>query len=267
MIGVESEVWVRSVGWGIALAIVLLVGGVGWLTRGRRPVVVPLSPERPVPSGVEMHLGTVRIHGVSGGKIDWEMEAENIDLLKSQPTMRVQGLKRAVMLNGTKVELSLTADTLERNNSTGDIRLLGAVTVHGPQLVLRTPLVTWDARHEELQFPQTFTARAGEFTVIANKATYEVTAGRLRCDGQVKLDIQGNTLAAGSALLNLPNQSYTLADTVRADLDVTDVQAWVGGQSLPAIPPIPDKVKARYLAYCRKHGERLPGPPQKGIRP
>ena len=243
-------------------AVLLLAGGLTWLARERVRVVPPARPTPIMPADIQMRLGKVRLHGVSKGKLIWEVEAENFDLLKDRPLLRISGLKKAVILNGTTSELTLTADALERNTLTGEMTVQGQVTVTGKSLLLRTPYASWDPAREVLLFPGRFSAQFGDFTLSSMGATqYDVKANLLVSRGGVLLAMPGGTIRAGSINVNLATHAYTLDDGVVAEFNVGALTAWMAGQALPTIPEIPAGIKARYREYLAKMGR---GPTAKG---
>ncbi|MHB9025147.1 MAG: hypothetical protein ACYC7E_13405 [Armatimonadota bacterium] len=248
------ELWTVSI-----LALVCIIGGVWWFVAERPRQISPAKITPNIPSDVELRLSKPRFHGIDGGKIVWEMEADGLDLTKNVPVLRIDNLKKAVLLNESTPELTLTASSLERNTSTGNMVIDGNVLITGKNLLLRTPSIKWDARKEILTAPEKLGVQAGDITVSTLKsATYDVKSGILRCDGSVMLTVQGNTIRAGSATVNVRTQAFTLANQGMAEFNVADLASWAAGRNLPAVPAIPESVKQRYRDYL-KTMESSPG--------
>lgn len=262
-----------------ALVVVgVLIGVVVW--RATREAGLRVLAPKPgvypsVANDVAVKLRRVRIYGVSGGKVVWEIEAEDFNMAKNRPLLSITGIKRVAVVNGGKEELTLHANLLERNTATGDMTLTGDVTVESTGLRITTPLVTWDAAGEVLRIPSHFSAQVGDFSFRApTGAIYDVKASTLQCAGGIVLTVQGNTLRAGTALVDINRQRYELADTVTAALNVASLESWAGGQRLPAIPTIPSGVQQRYREYLAKQETRRTpnanswgAAPTKGVRP
>lgn len=262
------------------LAITLIAGGVWWLSWTHRHSVAPARPTPVVAGDLSMRLGKVRLHGISGGKVLWEIEAENFDFAKNRPLLRVSGLKKVSLLNEGKIDLTLSADALERNTYTGEITISGNVTVLGNGLAVRAPFAAWDPRRELLQFPRNFTAQFGDYTLSSmGNTVYDVKAGIFRSNGGVLLTAKGNTLRAGSIEVEMATQNFHLYEPVAAELDIANLDAWMSGDPLLRIPEIPASIRQRYHAYRTKTGSTpavvppartprgTPFPPARGAHP
>ena len=251
--------------WVTFCACVLLAGGCWWWLRGSRNTAS--SPSPAPPSNIEWHLNHVRLHGLSGGKIVWEIDADNISLAKDRPLLTVHGVKRVALMNDGAQELTLSADTLERNTATGDIAVDGHVLISGNGLAIHTPAVKWDPHEESLLFPQSIATRLGEYQLTCQGVTrYNVPNGQLSSSGGLLLTLRGDRLSAGGIELN--DGAFTLLPPVEAELSVADLTAWSQGRSLPAIPDIPANIRQRYQQYHAKQqaGAAIPVP-RKGAQP
>lgn len=262
----------RDVLWATAAAVLLIAGGLGWFLHARPHTVRPASPMPKVPSDIQVRLGKVRLQGISGGKIIWEVEADSFDYAKSRPILTISGLKKVVLLNNGKEELSMTAGVLEQNTMTGRITVSGDVNVTGPSLRMRTSFAAWDPRREALQFPGRLTVRFGDYTLTCEGATqFDVVASLLTSTGGVTLAASGSTLRAQAIRVNVAAQSFEMDGPVVADLSVADMQTWLIDHKPPIIPAIPASVKERYRDYCAKKeraGRPTPRLPRaKGARP
>ncbi|MHB0939045.1 MAG: hypothetical protein ACYDCO_25645 [Armatimonadota bacterium] len=248
----------RDVMWMAAAAVLLIAGGLGWFLRARPHSVPPASPMPVVPSDIQIRLGKVKLQGISGGKLVWEVEADNFDYAKNRPTLTVSGLKKVSVLNGGKVELTLTASTLEQNIMTGKITVAGDVNVTGKSLEMQTATAVWDPRRDTLQFPGKLTVRFGDYTLTCRGATiFDVMNGQLESTGGVVVTTQGSTLSASAIRVNVADQSFEMDGPMAAELSIADMQTWMEGRQLPKIAPIPDGIKERYREYCEKK-ERTP---------
>ncbi len=236
----------------------LLLGSVGvrWLMRGsirmigrNQPIITGL------PGNIEMRLNNVVFRGVSGGKIVWEVAADHFDVAKDQYTFRASALKRIALLKDGHQELTVSADSLERNILTGDIALAGLVTVQGKDILLRTPNIVWNDRMQIFTIPGQLDAQIGEITLSsAANTVYNVSAATVHADGHIHLAVQRNSFDARGVTINIVSQSFTIDGPAHAQAVVGDVQQWGNGQHLPQIPAIPAPIKERYQAYLRKHG-------------
>jgi len=254
------------------MAAVVIGGGLWWSARTRTHAVRSNTPVPAMPTDIQVRLGKVRLQGISGGKLVWEVEADNFDYAKNRPTLTVSGLKKVVVLNGDKEELSLTASTLEQNTVSGRIILSGDVTVTGPSLKISTPFAAWDPPRDTLQFPGQLTMRFGEYTLACPGATqFDVVNRLLTSTGGVTLATSDSMLRAAAVRVNLAAQSFEMDGPVTVDLSIADIQTWMATHQLPTIPPIPDSIKERYRDYCAKKERALrpmPGRPRpKGARP
>jgi|GEM_PF-1527400 len=259
----------RAMVWVAAAGVLALAGGLYWFARPHsgRPLDPPASP-----SDIQVHLGKVRLRGISGGKLVWEVEAENFDYAKNSPKLTVSGLQKVAVLNGDKEELTLTASTLEQNTASGRIILSGDVEVSGPSLKMRTPYVTWEPRQDVLQFPGRLDLGFGGYTLTCPGVTqFDILAGLLTSSGGVTLAASNSTLRAASIRVNVAEQSFEMGGPVTAELAVADMETWMAKNRLPEIPPIPDSIKERYHAYNAKKERAFrptPGLPRpKGARP
>ena len=262
----------RDILWIAVLACVLIAGGVGWLLSGSRPRSVP--PARPIPTlpdDIQVRLGKVRLQGISSGTIVWEVEAEHFDWARQRSALVVGGLKQIALLNKGKVELTLSADSLEQNTMSGRITVSGNVVVQGTSLQITAPTAVWDPHREELQFSRPLVMRFGDFTLTSLGATaLDVKAGLLTAKGDVTLETQGSVLRAQSVTANLNERSFAMGGPVAASLAVADINAWAEGHRLPVIPEIPGSIKERYREYLEKKAQTVrPGalPRSKGARP
>lgn len=262
----------RDALWAAVAAVLLIASGLIWFLRARPQTVRPAKPLPAVPADIQVRLGKVKLQGISGGKLVWEVEAEHFDYSKRRPTLTVSGLKKVNVLNDDKVELSLTATTLEQNTITGRVTVFGGVNVTGPSLSMQTETAIWEPRTDALDFPGRLTVRFGDFTLTCRGAThFDVLNGKLAATGGVLVTMQGSTLTASAIRVNVADQSFEMDGPLAAELSIADMQTWLEGRQLPKIPPIPESVKERYAEYCAKK-ERVvrptPARPRpKGARP
>jgi hypothetical protein len=252
-----------GIGIAAALAALLLGGGIWWLVADHTPR--RLAPARPVPAvagNVELRLGRPTIHLVSKGKVVWTVEAANLDTLKDRSLLRITGLRQAMVEKTGHAPLTITAGVLEQDLYTNNITLSDAVTVTAPELTLRSPLVVWDAFTEVLQFPKTFSAQLGDYTVTTATPTYfDVKAASLRCYGPVVLAAKGNTLRALGMEFNVADQSFALIGPMVAEMNVASMASWAEGKNVPTLPRIPHNIEDRYLADMAKRQDVPPAPP------
>jgi len=212
--------------------------------------VAPAQPITQETSNSELTLGRVRIHGIAKGKIAWELEADNFDMAKNSPMLRITGVK---MLDQGKQDLMIKADCLERNTMTGDVTMSGNVTLIGPKMLMRTPSIRWSATRTVLELPQRFTAQIGDFAIKAEQgALYDVKAGTLRSDGKVVIATQGNVIRAMGCFLVIPDKTCSLTGPAEAELETQDIASWSEGKSRPELPKIADDVKKRYQLYLHQ---------------
>jgi len=257
----------RDAWWATAAAVLLIAGGLLWFLHARPHTVRPASPVPVVPSDIQVRLGKVRLQGISGGKLVWEVEAESFDYSKTRPTLTVSGLKKVTVLNGGKTELTLTAATLEQNTMTGRIIISGNVNVAGPSLGMKTESAVWDPRRDLLQFPSRLTVRFGDFTLTCLGTTdFDVVNSQLTGSGGVLLATQGSTLSASTIRVNVADQSFEMDGPMTAALSIADMKTWMAGRQLPKIAPIPAGIKERYSEYCAKK-ERTYRPTPGRVRP
>jgi lipopolysaccharide export system protein LptA len=237
-----------------ALAVLLIAGGSWWFLRGQHGLVSPAKPTATIADDIEVRLDRPIIRGVSRGKIIWEIKADHFDLAKNRPLVHIRGLKRVAMMHDGKAEFEVTATELEQNRHTGDLNITGNVTLTGNKLIMRTPTVSWDNRRQVLDFPGKLSAQIGDFSLTAAGGSYDVRAATLHANGPVTLTTQGNTMRAAHVEAAVLTQRFALSGPVSATLEVADIEEWTAGNRLPAIPPIPDGVRARYRDYCIKRG-------------
>ena len=243
----------RDVWWAIGAAVLLVAGGLAWFLHARPHSVRPAKPLPAVPSDIQVRLGKVKLQGISGGKLVWEVEAESFDYAKRRPTLTVSGIKKVSVLNGSTVELSLTAATLEQNTMTGRITVSGDVNVTGPSLSMQTETAVWEPRTDALDFPGRLTVRFGDYTLTCRGAThFDVINGQLTATGGVVVAMQGSTLSASAIRVNVVDQSFEMDGPMAAELSLADMQTWMEGRQLPKIAPIPESIKERYNEYCGK---------------
>lgn len=234
------------------LAVSLVGGGIWWMLANHQISVLPAKPTLLGDPNVELRLSKPRIRVVDGGKIAWEVEADNFDLSKDRQVQRFKNLKRAIALNNGKEEMTLSAGTLERNTLTGNMSLTGEVILTASTFVVRTPMVTWDGQREILLLPQQLNAKLGGYIVTApGGATYDVLRGTLTSQGSVTLTADGNIMHAGGVVFEALSQRVTLKDPVTVQMDVADVTEWAQGRELPEIPQIPVGVQQRYQKYLK----------------
>jgi len=232
------------------------------MIRGVHPGLVPAHPISTSDTKVRFSLNKVRILGVAGGKIAWEINAENFDTEKNSPVTRMTGLKHVAIRDGNTEALTVSAGELEQNSQSHSVTVRDNVTVTGKNLVLHTPLLQWWGDTDVLQLPQPIAAQIGDYTLTTRGATlYGVRNGVVRSDGGVVLSAKGNTLSAKNIVLDTNTKAFEVDGPVTMLLDVADLQGWTGGRPLPKIPEIPDSIKKRYAAYRREHGLNTPTPP------
>ncbi|HEY3378901.1 MAG TPA: hypothetical protein VGL77_15555 [Armatimonadota bacterium] len=236
------------------LAVVLIVGGGWWLWRGGHHARLPAELAPNIPDDIALRLDHVTFRGLSGGKIVWEVVADHFDLTKDQLKFNVNGLKRVALLNEGRQELMVSADSLERDMSNGNISVQGHVLMTGTDLVFRTPGLAWDDQRQVLNIPHALAAQLGDISIVAKDgATYDVAHGYLRCPGPIVIGTRGNVLRAGAALFSAHGQQFTLFTPVSADLLIADTGS--AGYVLPQIPEIPMQIIERYRTYCRRLGQ------------
>lgn len=267
----------RDLWWITSLALVLVAGGIWWLTHSRHPLVTPARPTPIVPDDVQIRLSKVHLHGVSNGKVVWEAEVDDFDMSKSRPVLRIHGLKNVSVLNQGKQELTVNADTMEKNIVTGDILLNGNVNVDGDKLQMRTQNVVWEAQRGILRIPVNFSAQIGDYALtVDGNTSYDALKNTLLCSGPVVATTKGNVIHAGGAQVDVLQKCVTLYHPVKAEFDVADMQDWSEGRNVPKVPSIPVAVQERYREYCIQNRLPLPGaltnkpmssPDNKGVRP
>jgi len=264
--------------WIILLAMLLATGGAWWLLLGHHRVSKQALPAQSIPNDIEMHLSKVHLHGVSRGKVVWEMVADDFDQSKSRPSLHIQGLSRVAVLQNGKQALNVSADSVEKNTISGDITMNGNVCVTGEKLDMHTSSVTWQALRGVLSFPMPFTAQLGDYNLTASgRLTYDIQENHLRCNRPLTVTMQGDTIKAGGADVDMAHQCLTLSNMVSGDFAVASLQDWAAGHHIPCIPQIPPGVQTRYREYCQQQGLPLPAPwtpavtgtrpPGKGVRP
>jgi len=235
-----------------ALAVLLTAGGIGWFLAARPRRVAPATPIPLVPDDVQLRLGKVRLQGVSGGQVAWEVEADHFDFAKNRPLLRITGIRQAALLHDGKQDITLTADAIERNTATGEIAVSGNVVLAAPQLQVRVPYAGWNPFTESLRFPRDFTARFADFAVTCGGAMlFDIKAGSLAGDGGVTVTLPGGTLRAERVIISVPTQRLLL-DEMQADLAVAELEMWAAGHAVPTMPEIPASIKARYQKYLRE---------------
>jgi len=242
----------RHGGWLGLLAIgIVLTAVIGWLMVAPAPVshVVPPSP---VDNSVQIKLNTVKITGVSNGKITWSIEAASFDMNRNQ-RLRITGLHKVVLLNGGKQEFAMKADVLEQDKVSGNLNLTGNVEMSGKDIKLQTPAIKWNDYLQQIHIPGRLVARFGDYTLIApGGAVINIRSGTLQCTGGIELQAEHSRLNAGGMMLWISQQSFELTDPVVAQMQTGDLQQWAAGQNLPEIPQIPATVKERYQEYRTK---------------
>ncbi len=266
--------WSGAFRWLTVPAALLIVGAVCWLLHGHPRFITPLLSLPNIPNDVEIHLSKVHLHGISGGKVVWEMVADDFDLSKFRPTLHIQGLKQVAMLQDGKQALNVSADTVEKNIQTGDFTLDGHVCVTGAKLEMQTATVIWQASRGWLSFPMPSTAQLGDMALtVSGNTTFDTQTNHLLCQGPVIMTTRGNSLTAGDADVDLTHHNLALMNKVTGDFAVADVQDWMEGRNLPSVPPIPSAVQQRYREYCQQQGIPLPAslagavPQENGGRP
>lgn len=249
--GMSGRLWIAA-----ALAALLISGGVWQFVRGRSPGILPVDPRSYMKDDDWLlRLNHVQFHGISNGKIVWEVYADHVDLSKDQLIYTVGGLKKMALLQNGVQELTVNADGLQQNVITGDINIYGAVTVMGKDITLSTPGVIWQDRLQALLVPQRLSGQFGDIAVVADKgARYSVKDGHLQSQGTLMVSCGGNVMNAGGIRLDVRGQAFTLAGPIHVKYLLDDVEAWAEGKRVPKIPDIPDAIKERYRDYCRKNG-------------
>ena len=234
----------------------MIAGGVWWFWYGHRKVVAPAHPDISAPDNVELRFNHVRFRGMSNGKIFWELTADHIDFSADQTTCRVNGVKKMALIKDTKQELTVSADTIERNSLTGDISIGNNVTVMGTDIIMKTPFVSWNDRRQALLIPGRIGAQLGDITVNSTQgAEFDILQGSLHCNGSVTIGTEGNILhAGGGVLVENGGKRLTLFGPITASFLIDDVQQWAAGQGLPKIPAIPQQVKDRYRQFFLHQG-------------
>jgi hypothetical protein len=234
------------------VAVLLLAGGLWWLARQRPHTLLPAKPVPKVPADIQIRFGKVQLRGVSGGKVVWEVEAENFDMFKSRQVLRVTGLKKVNILNNGKQELTLTADSLERDAVSGSISVNGNVCVTGTMLAVRSPYAVWNPISETLIFPSV-SVQFGDCLLSCLGATsFDVKSGEMVSSHGVTLTVQGSSMRADRIRVNLADQSFSVGDTVIAEVPVADLNAWSVGHHVPRIPGIPESIKKRYRDFKQR---------------
>jgi len=257
-----------KISWIICGVALVLAGGSWWFLSRNRTLTSSVDATPIPPPNIEWHLNHVRLHGVSGGKIVWEVDANDISVSKDRPLLVVHGVKRVALLNDGKQDLTLSADTLERNTGTGDISVAGHIHIDGNGLAIQTASALWDSRQETLIFPQPLVTQLGEYQLHCQGITrFNLPTSVLTSSGGLLLTLRGNTLKAGG--IEVSKDAYTLLNPVSAELAVDDLTAWSQGQPLPTIPDISAGIRQRYRQYSAKpHGASPPNPvPRKGVQP
>lgn len=235
--------------WLIAgIAIVLLAALGWWWWRGRHNAAAVQTPTWP--NDMEMTFNKVRIHSVSGGKIVWEIEAERFDLLRDRPVVRMTGITRAVALNETVTEMTITATTLERNTYTGDMSITGPITMTGDKISALATFARWNAQQEILTFEQQSSVTAGEYQFnTGGVVNYDMKLATLNATGLLEMTMPGATLNAGNVLLEINSKRVTLDNAVTLSMDVAAFDNIVNGAKLPEIPQLPAGVRERAAKY------------------
>ncbi len=219
----------------------------------KKPVVIETLPPSNH-SSIDLHLKTVKIHGVSNGKIVWQVEAANFDMTKYN-TLSITGLKKIIMLNGATEEFTITADSLNRDLNSGDFGLNGNVKLIGKSISLLSESVTWSDFWQEMRIPSNLNATIGDYNLSAPAgATYRLSTKTLVCTGGITLTSGSNSITAASAIFDIINNEMTLDNGVNISLNVNDISNWANGKPLPGIPPIPPGIKERYKEYQKKKG-------------
>ena len=108
------------------------------------------DPTPTIPNDIEIRLTNVHLHGISGGKVVWEMVADDFSMSKTRPLLHIRGLKQVAVVNAGKQEITVSADIVEKNTISGDITLSGNVCVAGDKLLMHTPMVVWEALKRDL---------------------------------------------------------------------------------------------------------------------
>jgi hypothetical protein len=229
----------------------MIGGGVYWLMDGP-PNPSLTRPNTDIPANDEMRLNHVTFRGLSKGKVTWEIVADHFDIGNEQSAMTFVGLKRAVLERDGKQELTITADSLQRNTLSGDLSITGHVAVEGSNISFKTPLLSWSDRGQVLDIPQKISAQLGDITLTADGgAVYAVTSAQLRCTGQLTLGVRGNLLQAKGAVIDTRAHAFSLIGPVHATIVVDDVQQWIAGKDVPHIPDLPKDIRQRLQAYTQ----------------
>lgn len=272
------RIWSGAYWWITLLAVALVTGSACWLLRGPHRFMAPALPFPNIPSDIEIRLHHVHLRGVSGGKVVWEMLADDFDLSKSRPTLHITGLKQVAVLQQGKQAMNVSADNVEKNTVTGDITMSGNVCVTGEKLQMHTQTVIWQAMRGLLCFPTQSTAQLGDYAlIISGNTTFDTPANHLLCYGPVSVRTQGDTITAGGADVDIAHHQLILLNKVSGDFAVANLQDWTEGRHVPVAPQIPSAVQQRYHDYCQQQGLPQPGAlapaatgavsPSKGVRP
>jgi len=240
----------------VGAVLLLCVLGICWVMRARAlSTNAPNQPFASLPDNIEMRLNHVIFHGVSNGKIIWEIEADHFDVSQNQLTFRASGLRRVAMLKDGKQQLLVSAGSLERNILSGDIALAGDVTVSGQDLLLRTPNIIWNDRLQLFTIPGQLTAQFGDINLTCDGDTvYNLGAATVNANGHILLAVKGNTFEARGVTLNLVTQTFAVQGPAHAVAQAAELQQWAVGKNTPYIPDIPAPIKERYKSYRDKHG-------------
>ncbi|MEI6519293.1 MAG: hypothetical protein WCO98_04550 [bacterium] len=237
------------------LTTAVIIGVVIYIIN-KKPVDVNNGTPPPNSTSVDLHLKTVKIHGVSNGKIVWQVEAANFDMTKSN-TLSITGLKKIIMLNGATEEFTITAATLNRNLNSGDFGLEGGVKLIGKSIEMAAKSVLWNDYGQEMIIPSDLTAKVGDYNLSAPAgAIYKLTNKTLTCTGGITLTSGANSITAASATFDIIKDEMTLDNGVNISLSVNDISNWATGAPLPEIPPIPPGIKERYKEYQQKKGNK-----------
>lgn len=236
------------------LTIAVIIGVLIFLINRKPMDIKPVPPNSNNSGNIDLHLKTVKIHGVSNGKIVWQIEASNFDMTKSN-TLSITGLKKIIMLNGTTEEFSITASSLTRNLYSGDFGLDGGVKMIGKSIELAAQSVMWNDYGQEMRIPGNLTAKFGDYSLSAPAgAIYNLTNKTLTCTGGIILTSGENSISASTAIFDIMKDEMTLDNGVNISFSVNDISSWASGAPLPLIPDIPPGIKERYKEYQKKKG-------------
>lgn len=238
--------------WLVVLSACCVFIGGWWFLRAQQQSFIPISVNTRLPADIELRLNHVTFHGVRDGKFTWEISADKFDITKDQMTFRVSGLQHAELLQNGKTSLTINAKWMERNTLNGDLRIVDAVEVSCPGILMKTSEFLWSDQMQQLLAPSKITALFNDISINAEGGTsFNALSGIFRSDGPLELRYHGNVIRAQSGVYYVNRHSFTL-NKGSAILVVSDVEEWLAGKQYPQIPDIPEGVKQRFMEYSKK---------------